>query len=85
MELPTEMRYIWKYFSDLNSKRLNTGYGYLPIQYSEIKSYFDLYSIDYEPMEVYLIELLDGVTMQYFAEDAEKKDAAEKAKASRKK
>lgn len=79
-ELPSSMKYVWKYYTDLNTKRTNTGYGYLPIQYSEIKAYFDLYQIEYEPFEVYLIEILDGVTMQHYNEEAEKKDAAERAK-----
>ena len=78
------MKYVWKYYTDLNNKRTNTGYGHLPIQYSEIKAYFDLYNIEYEPFEVYIIEVLDGVTMQYYQEETEKRDAAERAKINHK-
>lgn len=74
------MRYVWKYFTDLSSKRLNTGYGYLPLQYSEIKAYFELYNIHYEPFEVYIIEILDGITMQYYNEEAAKEQDKSKSK-----
>lgn len=73
LELPEEMIFIWKYFMDLNSKRQNTGYGFLPLTYSEIKAYYDLFDLPYDSFEVQIICLLDSVAMQYYNEEAEKK------------
>jgi len=66
------MQYIWKYFLDLNRKRLNNGYGALPITYTEILAYFSLYKIEYDEMEVEILNILDSIAMEYFAEQAEK-------------
>ena len=79
------MVYVWKYFMDLNNKRLNTGYGYLPLQYSEIKAYFDLNSIDYSVLEVYLIDILDGITLRHYNEESLKNQQQQEAKLKSKK
>lgn len=71
-ELPESMRYIWKYFLDLNRKRQSNGYSALPLQYSEILAYFSLYHIQYDTIELHILSVLDNVAMDYFAEQAEK-------------
>lgn len=72
------MRYIWKYFTDLNKKRLGTGYGPLCLQYSEIQSYFNLLNIEYEPFEVEVIMLLDDVAMEHYNTQLEKENNKKK-------
>lgn len=69
------MKLIWKYFNDLDRKRSNNGYGPLPLQYSEILAYFQIFNIYYEPMEVEIICLLDDVAMSFYVKKI-KEDAA---------
>jgi hypothetical protein len=74
------MQDIWKYFLDLNRKR-GGGFGPSPLSYSEILSYFTLHRIEYDAIELYLLDVLDNIAMEYFAEKAEK----EQAKSNKKK
>lgn len=74
------MEYIWKYFLDLNRKRQGNGYGPNPIPYSEILAYFSVYRIDYDELELSLIDILDTVAMDYFSEQAEKEANKNKKK-----
>lgn len=62
------MKYIWKYFIDLDRKRSNTGYGPLALQYSEILAYFNLFNIDYESIEIEVLILMDDTAMAYYNE-----------------
>lgn len=63
--LPDCFRHTWSYFLDLHSKRLHNGFNPIPLQYSEISSYFNLYKIDFTVSDVKLIALLDDITIQY--------------------
>ena len=77
VELPESMQHVWGYFLDLNRKR-GGGFGPSPLQYSEILSYFTLHRIEYDEFDLYLIDILDGVAMEFFSEQQKKE--AEKAK-----
>lgn len=79
-ELPESMKYVWKYFSALNRKRQGTGYGPLAITHSEILSYFTLYGISYDPIEVEIIELLDDIAMEYYNGKIQEENEKMKAK-----
>ena len=68
IELPDSIKYIWKYFIDLDRKRSNTGYGPLALQYSEILAYFNLFNIDYESIEIEILMLMDDTAMAYYNE-----------------
>lgn len=74
------MQYVWKYFRDLNARRTGNGFGPMPLQYSEMLAYFQLYNISYEPIEIQLIELLDDVAMQYYTKEIQKEQAKNKPK-----
>lgn len=74
------MRYIWKYFTALNRKRAGTGYGPLAIPHSEILAYFQLHNIQYEPIEVEILEILDDVTMEYYTGQIQKDQEKQRAK-----
>lgn len=78
------MKYIWKYFSDLNRKRTGTGYGPLPLQYSEILAYFNLYKIIYEPIEIEIISILDDVAMGVYVEQIKEDTARQNSKIKKK-
>ena len=71
------MQYIWRYFLELNRKR-GGGFGPSPLQYSEILAYFTLHKIAYDPSEIYLLDILDSIAMEHYAEQQKKE--AEKAK-----
>lgn len=73
IELPPTMRFVWYWFIDLHNSRTSSGFASNPIQYSEIKSYFDLKDIVPMEWEVQLIKQLDLVALQIQAEEAEKK------------
>lgn len=77
------MKYIWKYFTDLNRKRTGTGYGPLSIQYSEMLAYFELMGIYCEPIEIEILILLDDIAMEYY--NTKLQEEANKAKSKSKK
>lgn len=70
-ELPESMRYVWKYFLDLNRKRSN-GMGVAPITYTEMLSYFTLNSIAFDETEIQLIDVLDSIALDHFSEESKK-------------
>lgn len=78
-ELPESMKDIWKYFLDLNRKR-GGGFGPSPLQHSEILAYFTLHRIDYDGIELYLIDMLDDVAMGHFAEQNKQTEKAKRKK-----
>lgn len=65
------MKFIWKYFLDLNRKR-STGMGVGPITYTEMLSYFTLHNISYDEMEISLIDVLDSIALEHFSEENKK-------------
>lgn len=74
------MKYIWKYFISLNSKRTGTGYGPLPLQYSDILAYFELNKIDYDPVEIEILDILDNVAMEHYNNEIQKEQRNATAK-----
>ena len=78
VELPDFARYVWQYFLALNAKR-GGGFGPSPLTYQEMQAYFTLNQIQVEPWEIQLIDLLDRVAMEHFAEE-QKKEQAKKGK-----
>lgn len=73
------MKYIWKYFLDLNAKR-QTGFGVSPLAYNDILAYFTLYKIEYDDFEIAMIEALDGVALEHFAEKRKAEEKKSKKK-----
>ena len=73
------MKYIWKYFLDLNAKRQN-GFGPSPIGYHDMLAYFTLYRIEYDDFELAMIEELDRVALDHFAEKRKAEEARNKKK-----
>lgn len=82
-ELPESMRYVWKYFLDLNRKRSN-GMGLGPITYSEMLAYFTLNRIAFDEAEIQLLDLLDGIALEHFSEENKKNSNKNKSKNNKK-
>jgi hypothetical protein len=63
LKLPTEPKaagkFIWDLFWDINKGRSSTGYGPAPINYTEILSYIQLYSLKIEPWELDALRRMD--------------------------
>lgn len=78
-ELPESMRYVWKYFLDLNRKRSN-GMGVGPITYSEMLAYFTLNKIAFDETEISLLDLLDGIALEHFSEESKKNNKSNNKK-----
>lgn len=66
------MFYIWKYFIDIDRQRTNNGYSVLPLQYSEILAYFNIYRIEIDPFEIDAILQLDMVFVKHHLDEQEK-------------
>lgn len=71
------MKDCWKYFLDLNRKR-GGGFGPSPIMYSEILAYFTLHRVEFDNVELYIIDLLDDIAMEHFAEQQKKEQSKQK-------
>lgn len=76
------MKFVWYWFIELHNSRTSSGFGLNPIQYSEIKAYFDLKNIVPEEWEVQLVKKLDAIALEHYAEEAKK---AEKTNSKSKK
>lgn len=76
---------VWGWFLRLNSKRGSNGFGVNPIQYSEICSFFELMQYTPSAWELELIERLDSVVLEVYAEQQEKKQREQEAKSKAKK
>lgn len=76
---------VWGWFLRLNSKRGSNGFGANPIPYSEILAFFDLLQYCPSAWELELIERLDGIVLEVYSEQQEKKQREQEAKSKAKK
>lgn len=72
VELPESCYQVWRWFIDLHNTRGSNGFGVNPINYTEIKSYFDLLWITPEEWEVNLIKRFDHEALAAYAKEAER-------------
>ena len=68
LSLPDVFSLVWEDFLMLNSARTSSGFGLNALQYSEIKSYYELIQHQPEPWEIEVIRLFDSTALQVFAE-----------------
>lgn len=80
LTLPASMEQVWYWFVSLNNARSSNGFGVNPIQYSEMKAYFDLINVEPEEWEVNTIKQLDIVAMQIFADQQKREQEKQKTK-----
>lgn len=57
---PTELAYLWKIFGRLSNRRGGSGFGPLPIGWSDISAFVALSRVKLEPWEIEIIEDLDS-------------------------
>ncbi len=62
VELPESLREQWFWFLALNSTR-QCGFGFSPISYSEIYSFFKLIKIEPDQSDIDVIRLFDSVAI----------------------
>lgn len=72
VELPESCYQVWRWFIDLHNTRGSNGFGVNPINYTEIKSYFDLTNIVPEDWELNLIKRFDHEALTAYAKEAER-------------
>lgn len=77
------MIYVWKYFIDLHNNRTSSGFGINPIQFSDMKAYFDLMMIHPEEWEIDVIRILDNIALNQYSEEAKKNQAKSKPKSKK--
>ena len=77
--MPLAFKDLWHMFLELHSSRGSNGFGYDPISFTELKSYADLYNIDFEPWEIQVLHRFDNIVLQLQADQA-KKDAKAQAR-----
>ena len=62
-EKPLLLSYIYDWFMDLQSARKSNGFALMPIEFSEIKSYFELINQHPQKWELDTIRRLDSVAL----------------------
>lgn len=70
--IPPEFIHIWEWFEDLNATRFNyvgMAFAFAPLNYTEIRSYFDLHFISAHPDEIRILKLFDGVFLSVMNEE----------------
>src|SRR5690349_20378656 len=64
---PFQLYREWGWFSDLHAARQSSGFGPLPLSYSEMHSYFYLIEEKPNPWQMGLLRRLDGVALKHYA------------------
>jgi len=59
--LPPLAKYSYDCFKDLSRTRRYLDGNKLPIQFTEIKAYMDLYKMELESFEIQLIQIFDNI------------------------
>jgi len=77
IELPELFHECWYWFLRLNSKRTSNGFGYNPLPYSEIHSFFELNNYNPQYWELLLIEKFDEVALEFYAKQQEQRQKKE--------
>lgn len=67
-EFPPIFYDLWHHFLRLHYARGNNGFCAMPINYTEIKNYFDLMCEKADPCEVFVIKRLDSIALQKLSE-----------------
>lgn len=70
-DLPDSCKHVWYWFNDLSSSRVSGGFGINPLQYSDIKAYFDLIKVEPFDWELSLIKRFDMELVKFYAKKAE--------------
>jgi hypothetical protein len=64
---PFQLYREWGWFSDLHAARQSSGFGPLPLSYSEMHSYFFLINEKPNPWQMGMLRRLDGVALKHYA------------------
>lgn len=72
IELPEVFSMLWEDFLMLNSSRTSNGFGVNPLQYSEIKAYYDLIDYRVQPWEIEVLKVFDSTALKVYSDKAEK-------------
>lgn len=67
-ELPAVFFDLWNHFLRLHYTRGSNGFSAMPITYTEIKSYIELNSVEFESWHVSIIKRLDAIALNKLSE-----------------
>lgn len=70
-ELPQSCYMVWEWFLNLNESRSSNGFGFQPISYTEIYSFFKLKEVNPDHWEIDLIRRLDREVLAIYAKKAQ--------------
>lgn len=73
VELPEVFQEIWSWLVKLNQTRA-VGFGISCITFTEMKAFFDLYRIEPEEWELFVLERFDRVAVETLASEQEKRN-----------
>lgn len=71
-EIPFCVEHIWDIFMELHAGRNNNGYGPLPLNFVEIKSWCDLNRYTLTAFEIAAIRRLDTIYIEVASEEEQK-------------
>lgn len=77
-ELPQGAYYVWSWFLKLNSARSSNGFGLNPLNYTEIKSFFDLEGVYPTDWELDILKALDGLALESFSKSQKRQEESNK-------
>lgn len=81
VECPKGLFYLWVWFNRIEQSRTYGGMqGINPIQYSEIKAFFELIEVDPMEWEIIVIKQLDSIAMKAYNESLKKSTPSKKPK-----
>ena len=69
--LPESGRYLWEYYLELHHRRVNYGWGHIPLGYGEILAWRTLTRRRLDPWELSALLEIDGAYLASIAKPAE--------------
>nr|WP_294511715.1 hypothetical protein [uncultured Bilophila sp.] len=70
--IPDEGLYLWNFFQELSSGRINSGFGPTALSWSDIEAWVCLTSTPLSPYEVLTIRSMDAVFLSAHANESER-------------
>ncbi len=71
--IPDEGLYLWNFFQELSSGRINSGFGPTALSWSDVDAWVRLTSTPLSPYEVLTIRSMDAAFLSAYAKETERR------------
>jgi hypothetical protein len=65
---PIALAEEWLWFCDLDAARSSSGFGILPVSFTEMQAYFTLCRLTPSPQQIRILRRIDSIALAVFSE-----------------